>query len=112
MHILDEEEEDNGFTCKECFYQTINRHQLIEHVEITHRQNTQSVFKYDLCKINFRTQREINVHDGNKHRKSYKPCHNFSMKNKCEFDSECNFCHIKLKQGDHICYKCGDIFSK
>ena len=111
MHIHDEEEEDSGYTCRECSYQTSNKDQLIEHIERAHTQNTKSLFKCDMCKINFKSQRDINVHDVNKHKKSYKPCRNFSMNNRCEFDSECNFQHIKLKQGDHICYKCGDIFS-
>ena len=111
MHIHYKEEEDSGFTCRECSYQTSNRDQLIELIEIIHTQNTQSSFKCEMYKISFRSQREINVHDVNKHKNYLRPYHKFSMNNKCEYDSECHFHHSKLKTRDHICYKCGDIFS-
>ena len=50
----------------------------------------------------------MNIHNNTRHNKSSKPCLNFQTSN-CEYDSECDFLHIILNQGDHICYKCGDI---
>ena len=39
--------------------------------------------------------------------KTYKPCDYFA-EDKCELDSNCRYYHIKLKQGDHICFKCAN----
>ena len=101
MEILDEEEEDGSFTCEDCSYQTISRDQLIEHKEKTHTHNFQ-IFKCDMCKIDSRSQKEVNVHNKNKHNKSFKPCRNFPS-NRCECDTECAFYHVTLNQGEHIC---------
>ena len=98
----------NGLTCQDCSYQTISRDQLIEHIERTHTQNI-STFKCDICKLNFRSQKEINIHNRIIHKKSLKPCRNFPSGN-CEYDDDCNFNHVILNQGDQICYKCGDVF--
>ena len=46
----------------------------------------------------------------NKHNKSHKPCRYFPTQN-CEYDYECHFTHVILKQNEQICYKCGDILS-
>ena len=57
----------------------------------------------------FQTQRELNTHMKEDH-KSHKPCDYF-MEDRCDLDEECRFKHIKLKQGEQICYTCGLIFS-
>ena len=50
----------------------------------------------------------MNIHNNTRHNKSSKPCRNFQTSN-CEYDSECDLLHSILNQGEHICYKCGDI---
>ena len=42
--------------------------------------------------------------------KSHKPCRNYAT-GPCEHQSEeCQFNHIILQRGQHICYKCGKTF--
>ena len=106
MDTHDEEEED--IRCQECPYQTNNKDQLMEHIKRTHTKNNHATFKCNMCDLNFRNQREVNTHNKNIHRKSYKPCRNFPTNN-CEYDSECHFDHIILNQGEHVCYKCGEV---
>ena len=108
MHTHDEEEEEHS--CQECSYQTNNIDQLHEHVARAHKQINSAQFKCNLCQLEFRNQKETNMHNRNIHRKSFKPCRNFPT-NYCEYDSECNFFHIVLNQGEHVCYKCGDVLS-
>ena len=107
MNTHDEEEEDSR--CQECSYQTNNRDQLSEHIAKANKQANQATFKCTPCQLDFRNQREMNIHNRNIHRKSFKPCRNFPSNN-CEYDSDCNFYHVILEQGEHICYKCADVF--
>ena len=62
------------------------------------------------CLNAFNNNNELNQHIITEH-KSYKPCRTFST-NSCQYLEECRFYHIILKQGESICYKCGDRFSK
>jgi hypothetical protein len=41
--------------------------------------------------------------------KTYKPCEYFK-EDRCETDN-CRYYHYKLKEGEHICYKCPTIFT-
>ena len=52
---------------------------------------------------------ELNYHIIENH-KSYKPCRNFATNN-CEY-KECRFNHVVLKQGEQVCYKCNDKFTR
>ena len=91
MKKHDDDEEDGMFTCtEECQYQTMNRDQLIEHLERKHEIYTCSKFKKS-CNGN----KEFNLHIIDKHM-SHKPCQNYAT-DSCEYRSECNFKHIKLK---------------
>ena len=105
MRSHDKEEEDSEFTCDQCAYQTINRDQFIEHMDKAHSQTELTCIP---CKTKFRTKHAMKKHKKETHKISYKPCRNFPQNN-CEYDNECNFSHIILNQGQHICYKCGDI---
>ena len=78
-------------------------------MERTHTQNNLR-FKCEICLINFNNQREINTHNKKRHNKYYKPCQNFATNN-CEYNKEYHFHHVILNQGEHICYKCGEICS-
>ena len=104
MIIHDKAEEDSQFTCDQCSYQTINRDQYTEHMERAHLQRE---FTCTRCNRKFKTKQTFNKHNKEVHRTSYKPCRNFPL-NKCEYDGECNFYHVILNQGQHICYKCGE----
>ena len=101
MKNHDDDEEDGMFTCtEECQYQTMNRDQLIEHLERKHE-----IYTCSKCKKSCNGNKELNLHIIEKHM-SHKPCRNYAT-DSCEYRSECNFKHIKLKQNEHICYNCG-----
>ena len=106
VNINDKPEEDSQFNCKDCQFQTMNRDQLYQHIEMIHKK-----FECNLCNTFFNTRKDINVHKHETHRKIYKPCRDFPSKN-CEYGRECSFYHVILNQGDYICFKCGDIFKK
>ena len=105
MRSHDKAEEDSQFTCDQCAYQTINHDQYKEHKERAH---TQKEFNCIQCETKFRTKEAMNKHKKVTHRTNYKPCQNFPLNN-CEYDGDCNFYHVLLNQGQHICYKCGKI---
>ena len=87
---------------------TVNIKQLAQHMELTYKYKAE--LECNLCNTFFRTRKDLNIHSKEIHNKNFKPCRNFPSKN-CEYDSECLFYHVILNQGDHICYKCGDIFN-
>ena len=90
MNIHDKPEEDSQFNCKDCQFQTMNRDQLYQHMEMIHKK-----IECNLCNTFFNTRKNLNVHRHETHRKIYKPCRNFPSKN-CEYDSECSFYHVIL----------------
>ena len=56
----------------------------------------------------FPSKNDLNGHIKETH-KTHKPCNKFPG-NRCEYDDdECRYRHIILQQGEHICYKCGEI---
>ena len=105
MSTHDKKEEDSQFNCKDCQYQTMNRDLLYQHMDIVHKK-----FECNLCNTLFKTRKDLNIHSKEVHNKKFKPCRNFPSKN-CEYDSECTFQHIILNQGEHICFKCGDVLN-
>ena len=108
MSTHDKQNDDSQFNCKECQYQTINRDQLSQHMEMTHKSKAE--FECNLCNTFFRTRKDLNIHSKDIHNKTFKPCRNFPSKN-CEYDSECHFYHIILNQGEHICFTGSDVFN-
>lgn len=74
----------------------------------SHEINSGPKYKCNRCASNFTTKRELTTHIKEKH-KTYKPCDYF-IETRCELDDDCNFNHVILAQGQHICYTCGDIF--
>ena len=90
---------------------------LASHMESDHKNeinqshdlNGGPTLKCIRCASNFTTRRELTTHIKEEH-KSYKPCDYF-LENSCELDdNDCRFNHIKLAQGQQICYTCGDKF--
>ena len=104
MTTHEKQEEDSQFNCKDCQYQTMNRDQLYQHMDLIHKK-----FECNLCNTLFKTRKDLNIHSKEAHNKKFIPCRNFPSK-KCEYDSECSFLHIILNQGEHVCFKCGDVF--
>ena len=104
MSTHDKQEEDSQFNCKDCQFQTMNRDQLYQHMDMIHKK-----FECNLCNTLFKTRKGLNIHSKEIHNKKFKLCRNFPSKN-CEYDSECTFQHIILNQGEHICFKCGDVY--
>ena len=81
----------------------MNRDQLIEHLERTHR-----YLNCNKCNICFKSKQELNTHIID-HHKSHKPCRNYAS-GSCEYEeAECRFKHIKLQENQQICYNCGVI---
>ena len=64
----------------------------------------------DQCGKNFITDKELTSHIKDNH-KTYKPCDYF-VENRCEqSNTNCRYHHIKIKQGEQICFKCGLVFT-
>ena len=68
--------------------------------------------KHDLhtcssCSVTCASKNILNTHIL-EHHKTHKPCINFAV-GTCEYKEECRFRHIKLKEKELICYKCGKI---
>ena len=101
MKNHEDDEEDCMFTCtEECQYRTMNRDQLIDHLERKHEKYT-----CNKCNKSCNGKNDLDIHITKEH-KSHKPCRNYAT-DSCDYNSECKFKHIKLKQNEHICYNCG-----
>ena len=74
----------------------------------SHYRNSGPTFKCIRYASNFTTKKELTTHIKEKHI-SYKPFDYF-MESRCDLDDYCNFHHVKLAQGEQICYTCGDCF--
>ena len=64
------------------------------------------------CRQLFPTISEIRSHRKTEH-PSYRPCRNFpgtSAEDRCKYGAQCNWKHIELSEGAHICWNCGNIF--
>ena len=96
------EEEDSSFLCRDCSFQAMNRDQLLEHIEIKHGK-----LICNSCNIACNNRNELNKHIKERHT-SHKPCREYAT-NSCQYQSDCNYKHIKLKENEHICYTCGVI---
>ena len=57
MNIHDKPEEDSQFNCKDCQFQTMNRDQLYQHMEMIHKK-----IECNLCNTFFNTRKNLNVH--------------------------------------------------
>ena len=108
--------EKHMFTCTVCPRNFKEIYGLASHIEKDHKNeinqsheiNSGSKYKCNRCASSFTTKRELTTHIKEKH-KTYKPCDYF-IETRCELDDDCNFYHVILAQGQHICYTCGDIF--
>ena len=97
----------NTETCDQCSYQTNSEEHLTKHKETAHNSETDNIpaFKCNKCSSKFKTKIELTNHIKENH-KSHKPCDYF-LEDRCELDADCRFNHIKLIQGQQICYTCG-----
>ena len=107
-----EHEEDGDWNCDHCSFQGNSEHALKKHlesskhnVEITDSLNDD--FKCEECEVTFKNKRILNRHIRESH-KSFKPCNKY-IEDRCEFDQDCMYNHIKLKEKESICYKCGKL---
>ena len=89
-------------TCEKCS----NMNKIEAQKTIIHEITAETFLKCNQCEESFRTKSELIDHI--KKHKSYKPCDDF-QEARC-VDDKCRFAHKILQQGEHICYKCGDIF--
>ena len=101
MACHDNDEEDATFLCKDCSFQSMNRDQLIDHLETKHEK-----YICNTCNIACMSKNELSKHIVQNH-KSHKPCRDFAA-NSCEYRSECRYKHIKVQKNEQICYTCGE----
>ena len=64
------EKEEGNHICDSCDYETENMDQVIEHIDVVHK--NQMDFSCNICKLKFRNKLQYNTHMVNKHRKTYK----------------------------------------
>ena len=95
-----DKEDDSTFTCGICDFQSQTRDQLVNHLIRKH-----DIYTCNSCNVTRSTKNGMNTHIIENH-KSHKPCINYPS---CEYDGECRYKHIKLKENEHICFKCGVI---
>ena len=100
MECHDNDEEDSTFLCVDCSFQSMNRDQLLEHLETKHDKHI-----CNTCNIACISRNDLNKHIAQSH-KSHKPCREYAT-NSCDYKSECKYRHIKLKHNEQICYTCG-----
>ena len=93
-------EDDRTHICNRCSLQCLNRDQLKEHIERSHKLE----HSCNNCNMTFTSRNDLNKHIVENH-KSFKPCRNFAN-NTCEFDEDCRFNHIIPADNEHYCYKC------
>ena len=106
MKLHEEEEEESEYNCILCPFQTNNKDLLRQHINEAHKTD----YSCRSCEMVFEDKNNLDTHILDKH-KSRKPCKYFPS-NSCEYDDECRFNHIILKQGEQICYKCGKTFDR
>ena len=119
----------------ECTFQCDTKLELDKHIRLNHNKKTQlpcsvcKIYLTDLddlakhmtekhkngfpcrnCEIVYDKKEELDKHIFEEHI-SYKPCRNFATNN-CEYGEKCRYKHIVLKPGEHLCYKCGDMFER
>ena len=100
MNTVHSTEEDSSYTCRDCSFQTNNREHLLQHLEKNH-----SKYICNKCNKSLNSKNKMNQHIIEKH-PSYKPCRDYAT-NSCEYNEECRYKHIKLRDNQHICYTCG-----
>ena len=106
-HIEQVHRSKNSLQCTVCTLKFINIDELSTHIDTIHKTTEETLFKCNRCGKSLGDKSEMNKHMNDAH-KTYKPCSKFAA-DKCE-TSQCRFCHIKLPQNQHICFKCGKIF--
>ena len=99
--------EDGDHNCVKCDFQGNSKEALIKHKTTKHVKKSELICKFCETKFSFRYQLTSHILENHG---TYKPCSNYE-KNKCEFDSECRFNHIIIKEGSYICFECGNIFN-
>ena len=95
-------EEDGTFCCGECSFQTNNKNTLIQHLERSHNKHI-----CNNCNMFLNSKNQLNQHIQDEHI-TYKPCRDYAT-NSCEYKEEFRYRHIKLRDNEHICYKCGTL---
>ena len=112
--------DEGDWTCDECSFQTNSAMNLQSHVHITgHKshllhgngtlENIGKNFRCKFCEMEFRLKRDLTTHIQNNH-KTFKLCIKYA-ENKCEFGKDCLYNHIILTSHQHICFKCGEMFT-
>ena len=105
MEVHTKRHEDGDHTCTRCDFEGNSKEALAKHIETKHMLISEPTCKFCGSKFTFRYQLTNHIMENHG---THKPCTNFA-KNKCEFDNECRFKHIILREGQYICYTCGQI---
>ena len=110
---LDSHYEDGDFACDTCLFQTNRLRLLREHLLKTQGHTSGQVrgktaIKCKFCETKFIDRKELAEHKSKEH-KTYQTCKYFK-ESKCTM-TRCRYYHKILKEGDCICFQCGDEFN-
>ena len=91
--------------CDKCSNQIKTGNQKEKHTTKIHVQNQ---MKCHICDNRFNSEQDFNHHMKETHT-TYKQCDYF-QEDCCEAVN-CRYYHVKMQEGQHICYKCAKLFS-
>ena len=106
--------EDGDWLCEQCPHQTNSFLNLKKHMEVANHSlqsptEQTDEFNCNFCNMKLKSRQDLKKHKQENH-KTFKPCRNFLV-NACDFDSDCMFNHVTLKDTEQICFRCGEIFT-
>ena len=102
------------WNCNDCSYQTNNRSDLFNHLQLTCHQPsgihevTSNNFVCSSCDGQFESSQLLRNHIKANH-KADEICRYF-LRNNCKFDDKCWYAHPNLMSSGLVCYKCGNGF--
>ena len=114
IHMQTKHTDDGDWFCHECDYQTNSYTNLRNHIERTGHvshiiEPNKFSFRCKSCYEVHSSKSDLNKHIQMVHTK-HKPCIKFQA-NKCEWDGECIYKHIVMKENEIACFTCGEIFT-
>ena len=103
-------------TCSSCNVTCASKIELETHIKehMKHKKSEEQTDPENQYSCRSCDQIFSNIESQNRHiiedHQSHKPCREFAT-NSCGYERDCRYKHIILKKGEHICYKCGLIFT-
>ena len=112
-HMQTNHTDDGDWFCHECDYQTNSYTHLKNHIERTGHAShiikpIMLSFNCKTCDESHSSKTSLNKHIQMAHTK-HKPCQKFQL-NKCEWDGDCIYKHVLLKENEVACFTCGQTY--